>query len=92
MNRTSPRLLDWWIAYYRIEPFGNEWDQAAGVAFQVAGVRRQLAVNAGVELANLPPVKYGDFLPCDSEPVPDAGDRRLSIDEQEEIARRMAGG
>ena len=71
MNRVSPRLLDWWIAYYRVEPYGLEWDQAAGIAFQMAGCKRQLAANAGVDVGDLPPLRYADFMPPDIEPLLD---------------------
>jgi hypothetical protein len=39
MNTVDPSVLDWWIAYSRVEPFGRDWEQSAAISHQVALLR-----------------------------------------------------
>jgi len=35
LSEIQPRLLDEWIAYHRLEPWGDDWEQAAMIAAKI---------------------------------------------------------
>ena len=40
LEEMRPGLLDEWIAYYMVEPFGDDWEQAGTVAAAAANAMR----------------------------------------------------
>lgn len=57
------KTLNDWIGYYRVEPFGNTWQQSASIAYEVAQHREAYYVAHGTEPD---PPKYEEFLPMDA--------------------------
>lgn len=63
MNSTDPAVVDAWLAYYRVEPFGTSWNQSATIAAEVCRLGDLYISSKG---GKTPPVKLRDFLPADS--------------------------
>lgn len=87
LEETPRWLLDLWEAYYRVEPFGDEWRQAGEIAAAAhnAGI-------AGVPFEGDTPFLTAEhFIPGgnpDSLPV---GKRRLSADEERAAEEKAFG-
>ncbi len=88
MDSNPPSVLDWWIAYYNIEPFGNEWRQSAGIALEVAKLRNFAVASKG---GNPVEVKLEHFLPSDSDLSSPVKTEELTWDEAERQLAARAG-
>jgi hypothetical protein len=42
-------VVNTWIAYCRLEPWGREWEQSAMIAQQLAAVRHSVALSRSVD-------------------------------------------
>lgn len=87
MNSRPPAILDRWIAFYTLEPFGNEWRQSAGVALEIAKVRSTMVAKWGGE-----PTEHelGSFLPGDCDATTPV-EKVLGADATEKTLAAMAG-
>ena len=79
-NCVGAEVVDWWIAYWQLEPFGDQWRQAATIA---AEVNFQTAAQTARSTGKMPPIRTIDsYLPV---PTDDdgliTGKRALTDDE-----------
>ena len=56
LENMAPGLFDWWIAFGRVEPFGDEWRQAAVVASEIRLVRSMFSETRPFELEDFMPI------------------------------------
>ena len=66
-QRMSSRELSEWMAYDRIEPFGNQWQQTGMIASTIANVHRDSKKRAS-------PFQPEDFMPQLLEEEPELPD------------------
>lgn len=60
MTEVEPRILDFWEAFDRIEPFGESWEQAATICAVVQNGQVMQSASMGVSLE---PKTYLDYMP-----------------------------
>lgn len=60
LDTVSPRTLAIWSAFYRVEPWGNEYERSAGVA---ALISAQTAMIAATVAQKMTPQPVSDFMP-----------------------------
>lgn len=56
LERIEPDVMLLWRAFYRLEPFGDEYLRDAMIAREVASVRSFIAAGSGVEV-RVPPIR-----------------------------------
>ncbi len=78
MNNVDRSVLDWWIAYYRVEPFGSDWSQTATIAERLGHIADTMDSYFGGEVT---PRRFNDYLPADSFPAKPNRKQSTSIDE-----------
>jgi hypothetical protein len=89
MDTIGPDLLDQWIAYYRLEPFGSEWRQSAQVAHEIALLRASETARGGV---TPPEVVFEDYMPMDSDQgSKNVSERVLTPQQAEKSLAALAG-
>lgn len=65
LTQIPPRVLDFWEAFDRIEPIGDQWQQTAMIAQQLSqGHSFQMAAVG----KNYDPKPYKDFMPARWKP------------------------
>ena len=66
LESMTPQQMDEWIAYYRIEPFGDEWLQAGTIAAVMYNVVASVgAAMGGKSLKDKDMRDPDDFIPSD---------------------------
>ncbi len=66
MNSVEPTVIDWWIAYARVEPFGQHWNRSAGIAQQISLLRYESLQSAGRDAKHLDSdTKFESHMPGD---------------------------
>lgn len=86
LEQITPEQMDEWIAYYRIEPFGEPWRQAALIAAEArnAGIT-SLAPHLGRKLTASDMVEPDDYLNGQKQK------QALSPEAFQQIARAVYG-
>lgn len=64
MDTIGPDLLNQWIAYYRLEPFGSQWRQSAQIAFELGQARAMDTARGGV---TPPEIEFSHYMPMDCD-------------------------
>jgi hypothetical protein len=89
MDTIGPDLLDQWMAYYRLEPFGSQWRQSAQIAHEVALLRAAETARGGV---TPPEVEFSHYMPMDCDHgLKDVSDRVLTPQQAEKSLAALAG-
>ena len=89
MDSIDPEVLDFWIAFYRVEPFGDRYVQSAMIAREIAEMRQVFLTFKTGEPQPIPTLR--EFLPGDAASSRSSSKRRLSVDESRQQMAAIAG-
>lgn len=89
LDQITPEQFNEWLAYYRVEPFGDEWLAAATIAASSHNAGLMVAAAHGAKIDDEHFKKAEDFLPTfDKASKP----KRLNAVEMEHVLRMMFPG
>lgn len=91
LDSLTPEQFDEWMAYYLLEPWGDEWLQAGTVAAEVRNAGLRSLAAAGVEVDDRDLRKPSQFVPKIRKNRLPSGKRRMNGREMENAMRARFG-
>jgi hypothetical protein len=91
MNSTDPAILDWWIAYCRVEPFGRDWEQSAAISHQVSLLRYESLQSADRNAEHLDvATRFESHMPSGWSDKPQRTSKYRTPEQEIELAKAIA--
>lgn len=82
LDSITPEMFDEWMAYYTIEPFGDEWERSAMICATVFNTK----VTKKHDLA-----KIEDYMPTFDVNNDKKDNGKMNVDEAQEYFKRKYG-
>lgn len=89
-NHVDPDVIDHWIAYYSLEPFGDEWRQVGTVS---AEINFQTAIHAARLGGEMPSIRtIESYMPIAQKDTGTISGKRVLTDEEAQYSLMVGFG